>query len=49
MLLFIFTLTVLIDWLVFRIKDGYKLELQKPETMQLVGSTKTFTDKTKNG
>ena len=26
--------------LVFKIKDGYKLELQTPETMKLFGSTK---------
>ena len=26
--------------LVFKIKDGYKLELQMPETMKLFGSTK---------
>ena len=26
--------------LVFQIKDGYKLELQTPETMKLFGSTK---------
>ena len=26
--------------LVFKIKDGYKLELQMPETMKLLGSTK---------
>ena len=25
---------------VFKIKDGYKLELQMPETMKLFGSTK---------
>ena len=35
--------------LVFKIKDGYKLELQTPETMKLFGSTKKFIDKTKNG
>ena len=28
------------DRLVFKIKDGYKLELQTPETMKLLGSTK---------
>ena len=33
----------------FKIKDGYKLELQTPETMKLFGSTKTIIDKTKNG
>ena len=35
--------------LVFEIKDGYKLELQTPETMELFGSTKKLIDKTKNG
>ena len=35
--------------LVFKIKDGYKLELQTPETMKLFGSTKNLIDKTKNG
>ena len=32
---------------VFKIKDGYKLELQTPETMKLFGSTKKLIDKTK--
>ena len=35
--------------LVFKIKDGYKLELQAPETMILFGSTKKIIGKTKNG
>ena len=35
--------------LVFKIKDGYKLELQTPETMKLFNSTKKITGKTKNG
>ena len=35
--------------LVFKIKDGYKLELQTLETMKLFGSTETLIDKTKNG
>ena len=35
--------------LVFKIKDGYKIELQTPETMKLFGSTKKVIDKTKNG
>ena len=35
--------------LVFQIKDGYKLELQTPETMKLHGRTKKLIDKTKNG
>ena len=34
--------------LVSKIKDGYKLELQKPETMKLFGSTKKIIDKIKN-
>ena len=33
----------------FKIKDGYTLELQTPETMKLFGSTKKLIDKTKNG
>ena len=33
----------------FTIKDGYKLELQTPESMKLFGSTKKLIDKTKNG
>ena len=33
----------------FKVKDGYKLELQTPETMNLFGSTKKLIDKTKNG
>ena len=32
----------------FKIKDGYKLELQTPETMKLFGSTKKLIDKKKN-
>ena len=35
--------------LMFKIKDGYKLELQMPETMKLFGSTEKLIDKTKNG
>ena len=36
--------------LVFKIKkDGYKLELQTPETMKLFSTTKKLIDKTKNG
>ena len=30
----------LINWLVFEIKDGYKLELQTKETMKLFDSPK---------
>ena len=33
--------------LVFKIKDGYKLELQTPETMKLFGRTKKLIEKTK--
>ena len=33
----------------FKIKDGYKLELQTPETMKLFGNTEKLIDKTKNG
>ena len=35
--------------LVFKIKDGYKFELQTPETMKLFDSPKKNIDKTKNG
>ena len=31
----------------FKIKDGYKLELQTPEIMKLFGSTNKLIDKTK--
>ena len=33
----------------FKIKDGYKLELQTPETIKILCSTKKLIDKTKNG
>ena len=33
----------------FKIKDGYKLELQTFETMKCFGSTRKVTDKTKTG
>ena len=33
----------------FKIKDGYKLEIQTPETIILFGSTKRLIDNTKNG
>ena len=39
----------IINRLVFKIKDGYKLESQTPETIKLFGTTKKLTDKTKNG
>ena len=35
--------------LMFKIKDAYKQEFQKPETMKLFGSTKTLIGKSKNG
>ena len=34
--------------IIFKIKDGYKLELLTPETMKLLGSTKKVVDKDKN-
>ena len=34
---------------VFKIKDGFKLELQTPETIMLFGSTKNLINQTKNG
>ena len=34
--------------LVFKTKEGYKLELQTPETIKLFGNTKNLIDKTKN-
>ena len=33
----------------FKIEDGYKLELLTPEIMKLFGSTKKLIDKPKNG
>ena len=33
----------------FKINVGFKLVLQTPEAIKLIGSTKTFIDKTKNG
>ena len=33
----------------FTIKDGYKLELQTPETMKLFGSKKKLIEKIKKG
>ena len=35
--------------LLFKIKDGYKLGLERLKTMKLFGSTKKVIDKTKNG
>ena len=35
--------------IIFKIKNGYKLELLTPETMKLLGSTKKDVDKDKNG
>ena len=34
---------------VFKIKTGYKLELLTPETIKLLGSTKKYVDKEKDG
>ena len=38
-----------INSLLFKAKDGYKLELKTFETMKLLGSTKRLISKTKNG
>ena len=35
--------------IVFKIKEGYKLQLLTPETMKLLGSTKNDVDKDKDG
>ena len=35
--------------LLLKIKNGYKLELQTPETMKLFDNTNELKDKTKNG
>ena len=35
--------------IIFKIKNGYKLELLTPEAMKLLGSTKKVVDKDKNG
>ena len=35
--------------IVFKIKNGYKIELLIPETMRLLGSTKKVVEKDKNG
>ena len=35
--------------IVFKIETGYKLELLTEETMQLLGSSKEFFDKSKDG
>ena len=40
-------INVINNRLVFKIKDGYKLELQTPETMKLFGSKKKLINKTK--
>ena len=40
---------VIINRVVFKIADRYKLELQTPETRKLFGSTKKLIEKTKNG
>ena len=32
----------------FKIKDGYRLELEVPERIRLFGSTKKLIDKSKN-
>ena len=42
-------INIINDRLVFKIKDGYKLELQMPETMKWFGSTRKIIDKIKHG
>ena len=42
-------LHIYINRIGFKIKDGYKLELQTLETVKLFGRTKELIDKTKNG
>ena len=37
------------NWIMFNIKTGYYLELLMPETMKLLGSTKSRITKDKNG
>ena len=46
---FPFRLWISDNRLVFKIKDGYKLELQMPEPMKFFSSTKKLIGKTKNG
>ena len=41
-------INIINDSLVFKVKDGYKVELQTPETVKLFGTTKELIDKTKN-
>ena len=37
------------NWITFKIKDGYSLELLTPEIMKLLGSTENKITKDKNG
>ena len=37
------------NWITFKIKDGYSLELLTPEIMKLLGSTENKITKEKNG
>ena len=46
---FMFTSIEINNRLVFKIKDGYRIELQMSETMKLFGSTKKLIVKAKNG
>ena len=39
----------MINRVVFKVKDCYKLVLQTPNIMKLFGSTEKLIDKTKNG
>ena len=47
--LILFYINRITDRLIFKIKDGYKLILQTPEAMKVLGSTKKKINKTKNG
>ena len=37
------------NWVTFKIKNGYTLELLTPETMKLLGSTENKITRDKNG
>ena len=42
-------INTIINRLLFKIKDRYKLELETPETMKLFDNTKELIEKSKNG
>ena len=43
------SIQIYVNKIIFKIKNGYSLELLTPETMKLLGSTKNKTTKDKNG